>query len=379
MADNTALGTVTKQWTTVNTVNLNADVVTITDRAFVPSPGVNDSSERIANTGFVHAALNAPPVATQDAVGLMSAADKAKLDNIAAGANSYVHPANAPVGTYTRVTVNQLGHVTQGASPTTLAGYGITDAQPLNSILTKLSSLAASTNRPNLLVVVKNDLQLETGVLTMLMGKTSAEEARAVLGTPSTAEVTTSTPGLMSAADKTKLNQLSTLVGSDGSIITASAGTAGLMSTTDKTRVDGLASLLDSNNDLRNATTSRAGLMSAEDKVRLNGLGNLVNNSGVITTATTNTAGLMSTVDKARLDKLSNALLSSSSNGLKTATTSAVGLMSIEDKTRLDKLSSLISSNGSIAMASTSAAGLMSAADKALLNRLAILVSGEDG
>ena len=67
--------------------------------------------------------------ATQSANGLMSAADKAKLDGIATGANAYTHPnSGVTAGTYKSVTVNAQGHVTEGSNPTTLAGYGITDA-----------------------------------------------------------------------------------------------------------------------------------------------------------------------------------------------------------------------------------------------------------
>ena len=67
--------------------------------------------------------------ATQSANGLMSAADKAKLDGIATGANAYTHPnSGVTAGTYKSVTVNAQGHVTGGSNPTTLAGYGITDA-----------------------------------------------------------------------------------------------------------------------------------------------------------------------------------------------------------------------------------------------------------
>lgn len=41
----------------------------------------------------------------------------------------YVHPnSGAAAGTYRSVTVNAQGHVTGGSNPTTLAGYGITDA-----------------------------------------------------------------------------------------------------------------------------------------------------------------------------------------------------------------------------------------------------------
>ena len=45
-------------------------------------------------------------------------------------------------GTYTSVTVDAYGRVSAGNSFTTLAGYGITDAQPLNAKLTSISSIA---------------------------------------------------------------------------------------------------------------------------------------------------------------------------------------------------------------------------------------------
>ena len=44
-------------------------------------------------------------------------------------------------GTYKSVTVNSKGLVTAGSNPTTLAGYGITDAQPLDADLTSVSNL----------------------------------------------------------------------------------------------------------------------------------------------------------------------------------------------------------------------------------------------
>ena len=67
--------------------------------------------------------------ATTSTAGLMSASDKSKLDGIAANANNYSHPnSGVTAGTYRSVTVNAQGHVTGGSNPTTLSGYGITDA-----------------------------------------------------------------------------------------------------------------------------------------------------------------------------------------------------------------------------------------------------------
>lgn len=52
-------------------------------------------------------------------------AEKNKL----AGLSNYAHPnSGATAGTYKSVTVNAQGHVTAGTNPTTLVGYGITDA-----------------------------------------------------------------------------------------------------------------------------------------------------------------------------------------------------------------------------------------------------------
>lgn len=50
----------------------------------------------------------------------------------------YTHPnSGATAGTYKSVTINAQGHVTAGSNPTTLAGYGITDAAASNHTHTK--------------------------------------------------------------------------------------------------------------------------------------------------------------------------------------------------------------------------------------------------
>lgn len=52
-------------------------------------------------------------------------ADKEKLS----GLTNYTHPnSGVTAGSYRKVTVDEQGHVTAGANPTTLSGYGITDA-----------------------------------------------------------------------------------------------------------------------------------------------------------------------------------------------------------------------------------------------------------
>lgn len=50
-------------------------------------------------------------------------------------------------GTYKSITVDTYGRVTAGTNPTTLAGYGITDAQPLDATLTALAGVTTAADR----------------------------------------------------------------------------------------------------------------------------------------------------------------------------------------------------------------------------------------
>jgi hypothetical protein len=49
--------------------------------------------------------------------------------------------------TYKSVTVDTYGRVTAGTNPTSLSGYGITDAQPLDATLTALASVSTTANK----------------------------------------------------------------------------------------------------------------------------------------------------------------------------------------------------------------------------------------
>lgn len=64
---------------------------------------------------------------------------------IAATDTVYTHPSSGvTAGTYKSVTINAQGHVTGGSNPTTLSGYGITDAAT-KSALTAVSDLVGDT------------------------------------------------------------------------------------------------------------------------------------------------------------------------------------------------------------------------------------------
>lgn len=155
--------------------NLESPVLTGTPSA--PTATVGTSSTQIATTAFVNAEIanDATPkshigttgtahgVATTSVAGFMSSADKTKLDGIAASANNYMHPASGvTAGTYKSVTVDANGHITAGTNPTTLSGYGITDAASLSHTHSYLP-LTGGTLTGNLSVTSAGQASIEIG------------------------------------------------------------------------------------------------------------------------------------------------------------------------------------------------------------------------
>lgn len=89
----------------------------------------------------------------------------------------------ATAGTYKSVTVDTYGRVTAGSNPTTLSGYGITDAQPLDATLTALAGLTTAANQ--VIYSTGVDTFAMTSLTTFgisLIGASSASDARTTLG-----------------------------------------------------------------------------------------------------------------------------------------------------------------------------------------------------
>lgn len=81
-----------------------------------------------------------------------TATERTKLAGIATGANKYTHPTSGvTAGTYKSVTVDAYGHVTKGSNPTTLAGYGITDAEVKGSVNSHNDSASSHIDIRNLI------------------------------------------------------------------------------------------------------------------------------------------------------------------------------------------------------------------------------------
>ena len=132
--------------------------------------------------------------------------EKTKLSGIETGANKYIHPTSGvTASSYTKVTVDTNGHVTAGSSPTTLSGYGITDAASKSH--THSSSDITSLDASKLTGTISID-RLPQGALERLV-VVETDDDRFALTTSSvqkgdTVKVT-STGSLYFVVDDTKL------------------------------------------------------------------------------------------------------------------------------------------------------------------------------
>ena len=177
-------------------------------------------------------AIEAKPsdVATQSTNGLMSAADKTKLDGVTAGANKYTHPSyTARASGLYKVTVDGTGHVSAATAATKsdITALGIpesdttysaatTSAEGLMSAAdkTKLDGVTAGANKythPSYTARASGLYKVTVDGTGHVSAATAATKSDiTALGIPESdttySAATTSAEGLMSAADKTKLD-----------------------------------------------------------------------------------------------------------------------------------------------------------------------------
>lgn len=149
------------------------DSPALTGTPTAPTPTTADNTTKIATTAYVKAqgyiAGNQTITFSGDATGTGSTTVALTLANTGISA-----------GTYKSVTVDAKGRVTAGTNPTSLAGYGITDAQALDADLTAIAGLAGTTGL--LKKTAANTWTLDTS--TYLTGITSGNVTTALGYTP---------------------------------------------------------------------------------------------------------------------------------------------------------------------------------------------------
>lgn len=221
-----------------NTSDANKPISTATQSAL----NLKAPSSHVGTGGTAHAQV------TTTVDGFMIAADKVKLDGMSAGANNYIHPASpVTVGTYKSVTVDGNGHVTAGSNPTTLAGYGITDAAPASHIgssgtsvhavaTTSVAGFMSATDKTKLdgIATSANNYTHPTSGVTAGTYKSVTVDANGHV-TAGSNPTTLSGYGITDAAP-------SSHVGSTGSAHgNVTTTVAGFMSASDKSKLDGIA------------------------------------------------------------------------------------------------------------------------------------------
>ena len=211
--------------------------------------------------------------ATTSAAGLMSASDKSKLDGITASADAVSFSRSLTSGT-------KVGTLTINGTGTDLYAPTNTDTHYTTGLKVGASATAtanaAATNGNVYLNVLDNTTVRDSHKIVGSGATTVTSDANGVITISSTdnnttySAATTSTAGLMSAADKTKLDGIATGA-NKYSLPTASSSTLGGVKVgTNLSISDGVLSATDTT--YSTATTGAAGLMSAADKTKLDGI-----------------------------------------------------------------------------------------------------------
>lgn len=235
----------------------------------------------------------------------------------------YTHPnSGVTAGTYKSVTVNAQGHVTAGSNPTTLAGYGITDAAAKSHTHgnADITSLDASklTGTIDIARLPQGALERLT-IVTDDTARFALTKDKVQLG--DTVKVS-STGKMYYVVDESKLN-----VEAGYEVYTAGSATSvpwsGVTGKPDTftpsshtqaiSTITGLQAALDgkaANTDFKGATADAAGAHGLVKAPAAGDQGKFLKGDGTWGTptdtkynaATTTTAGLMSAADKSKLD-----------------------------------------------------------------------------
>ena len=237
--------------------------------------------------------------------GFMSKEDKAKIDNIASGANAYTHPSyTSHVNGLYKVTVDDKGHVSAATVVTKsdITALGIpgqdtnttyNDAsQSAHGLMTaadkkKLDDIASGANaytHPSATAYASGLYKITTNNLGHVTAATAVTKSDiTALGIPSNSDATSTSSGLMSADDKKKLDNIAnganayshpTYTNRSKGLYKFSVDELGHVNSVTDVSKDDITALGIPAKDTTYpiSSTTNDGLMSASDKMKLDGI-----------------------------------------------------------------------------------------------------------
>ena len=295
----------------------------------------------------------ATPSASDTKAGLMSAADKAKLDGIAANANNYVLPATLPASMITTTADKQFISNTEKTSyadkyTKAEVDQKLTDFASGNINLSTYTRYKDNISADQLAgfepysgKIEKDDLFFQGKGLIIITKAKTASTAPEYQRLSTLSLVDYSSAGLMSTADKTKLDGIE--AGANNYVLPSTLPASMIAEDTSRQFVTPAEHTKLKN--LANATTTVSGLMSSTDKSKLDGIEAGANNYVLPSTLPAsmitedNTHKFVTADEKTKLSQVYTK--AETDNAIKTAkvdnaTTTTAGLMSAADKAKLD-------------------------------------------
>ena len=258
--------------------------------------------------------------ATQSAAGVLSAADKTKLDGLNTNSiNDISVTSNANKATITFVSDNGNKEdisttIDFPISTTTAAGtMSAKDKTELDRINTANFALGAVTPAASTVGIAASKTNVTDGT-------TAANNITLPAATQSAA-------GVLSAADKTKLDGLNTNSINDISV-TSNANKATITFVSDNGNKEDISTTI----DFPISTTTAAGTMSAKDKTELDRINTANFALGAVTPAAS-TVGIA-----ASKTNVTDGTTAANNITLPAATQSAAGVLSAADKTKVDRI-----------------------------------------
>ena len=280
-------------------------------------------------------------VGTTGNPGLMTAADKTKLDGIATGATKTVVDS-ALDSSSTNPVQNEVINTALGNKVDKVSGKGLSTNDYTTAEKNKLAGVTESADAVSYSQTVASSASGAYEVGKITINGTATTIYGKDTNTTYSAVGTSGDPGLMTAADKVKLNNITESADAVGYSQTSGSSVSGVYEI-GKITINGTATTIygkDTNTTYSAVgTTGNAGLMTAADKVKLNNITESADAVSYSQTVASSTSGAYE-VGKITINGTATTIYGKDTNTTYSAvgTSGDPGLMTAADKVKLNNI-----------------------------------------